>query len=185
MAVYNGLEFIDNNNIWIPTYVDIPTNLPGAELFRFHIFDTNLNLKGVKEYGGDKHYCLFNTLVTSDGGCLLTGMVPDYEGSWNHDAYVIKVMPEDVLTFAEETPFDFDRDVIVFPNPFLTEINIQTVRKNLTFNMFDIIGNLILSKEIDHIPNYTLSTGNINSGFYFYTIHYRNRTIQSGKLIKE
>ena len=139
---------LNANNIWIPTFVDITTNFPGTEVFRFHIFDSNLNLKGVKEYGGDKRYWFFNMMVTSDGGCLLTGMVPDYDGSWNHDAYVVKVMPDDILTFAEETPFDFDRDVIVFPNPFSTEINIQTVRKNLTFNMFDIMGNQVFSKEM-------------------------------------
>ena len=185
MAEYNGIGFIDTNNIWIPTFVDVTTNFPGTEVFRFHIFDSNLNLKGIKEYGGDKRYWFFNMMVTSDGGCLLTGMVPDYDGSWNHDAYVIKVMPEDILTFAEETTFDFDRDAIVFPNPFSTEINIQTMRKNVLFNLYDVMGNLILSKEIYQIPNFTLSTGNINSGFYFYTIQYNSRIIQNGKLIKK
>jgi len=185
MASYNGIGFIATNTISIPTFVDITTNYPGTQFFSVHIFDSNLNLKGVKEYGGNTRYWFFDMLVTSDGGCLLTGMVPDYEGSWNHDAYVIKVMPEDIFTFAEETPFDFDRDVLVFPNPFSAEINIQTVRKNLTFNIFDVAGKLVFSKEIDQIPNYTLSTGNINPGFYFYTIQYENRIIQSGKLIKE
>ncbi|MBC8488848.1 MAG: T9SS type A sorting domain-containing protein [Bacteroidetes bacterium] len=180
-----GLGFIDENTIWIATFEAAFLFLPGTEVFNFHIFDSNLNLKGVKQYGGDKRYWFFDLTVTNDGGCLLTGMVPDYEGSYNHDAYIIKVMPEDIFTFAEETPFDFDRDVLVFPNPFSTEINIQTVRKNLTFNIFDVAGKLVLSKEIDQIPNYNLSTGKINPGFYFYTIQYKSRTIQSGKLIKE
>ena len=185
LPVNKGLGYIDPNTIWIARFDGTLTNVTGTEVFRFYIFDSNLNLKGVKEYGGTTRYWFYDLLVTSDGGCLLTGMVPDYEGSWNHDAYVIKVMPEDILTFAEETPFDFDRDVLVFPNPFSTEINVQTVRENLTFNIFDVAGKLVLSKKIDQIPNYTLSTGNINPGFYFYTVSDNGRVIQTGKLIKQ
>ena len=181
----NGLGFIDPNNIWVPTFEDNSTSFMGTEVFRFHLFDSELNLKAMKEYGGDTRYWFFNMLVTSDGGCLLTGVIPDYEGSWNHDAYVIKVMPEDIITFAEETPFENDKDVMVFPNPFSTEIKIQTARKNLVFNLTDIAGTKILSKEIDNIPGQTLITETLSSGSYFYTIQYESRTIQSGKLLKQ
>jgi len=181
----NGLGFIGPNNIWVATFEDWTTNFMGTEVFRFHLFDSELNLKAMKEYGGDRRYWFFNMLVTSDGGCLLTGVIPDYEGSWNNDAYVIKVMPEDIITFAEETPFTNDKDVMVFPNPFSTEIKVQTARKNLVFNLTDIAGTKILSKEIDNIPDQTLITDMLSRGAYFYTIQYENRIIQSGKLIKE
>ena len=185
MPEHTGLGFIDPDNIWVPTFEDNATNFMGTEVFRFHIFDSELHLKAVKEYGGDKRYWFFNMLVTSDGGCLLTGMVPDYEGSWNHDAYIIKVMPEDIITFAEETTFTNDKDVMVFPNPFSTDIKLQTVREGLIFSLTDITGNNILSVNIDDIPGKTISTDMLGPGSYLYSIHYENRIIQKGKLIKK
>ena len=94
-------------------------------------------------------------------------------------------MPDDIITQAEETPFAFDKDVFVFPNPFSTEINIQTVRKGLSFNLYNVSGHCILSSEIIYNNNNTLSTGNLNPGSYFYNIQYENHIIQSGKIIKE
>ncbi|NOX45491.1 MAG: T9SS type A sorting domain-containing protein [Chlorobi bacterium] len=181
----NGLGFIDPENIWIPTFEDNTTNFMGTEVFRFHLFDSNLHLKAMKEYGGDTRYWFYNMLVTSDGGCLLTGVVPDYEGSLSTNGYLIKVMHGDILTHAEETPFENDKDVMVFPNPFSTEIRVQTTRKGLVFNLADIAGRKILSREIDNIPDQTLTTDILGRGTYFYSIQYENRIIQSGKLIKK
>jgi len=185
LPVNKGLGFIDENNIWIATFQGSPTFLLGTAVFNIHVFDSNLNLKGVKEFGGDTRYWFYDLTVTSDGGCLLTGIIPDYEGSFNSDAYVIKVMPDDIITHAEETPFDFDTGVFVFPNPFSTEINIQTEQKGLTFNLYDATGRCYLNSGILSNSNNILSSGNIKPGFYFYTIQYQNRIIQSGKLIKE
>lgn len=185
IPVNKGLDFDDENLIWVATFEAEYLFLPGTEVFNFHIFDSNLNLKGVKQYGGDRRYWFYALMVTSDGGCLLTGMVPDNDGSYNLDAYIIKVMPEDILTLSEETLYAFDKDVLVFPNPFSTEINCQTVRKDLTFNLFDMAGKFILSEEIDPIPNFSTPTGFINAGFYFYIIENDGRIIQSGKLLKK
>ena len=185
LATNKGLGFIDPDYIWITTFEGNFTYFMGTEVFRFLIFDSELNLIGMKEYGGDKRYWFFNMLVTPDGGCLLTGMVPDYEGSLNHDAYVIKVMPDDIITHAEETSYEFDRDVFVFPNPFSSQINVQTIRKGLSFNLYDVSGKCFINSEIIPNTNNKLLTGNLKPGFYFYTIQYQNRIIQSGKLIKE
>lgn len=185
IPVNKGLGFNDENMIWIATFEAAFLFFPGTEVFNFHIFDSNLNLKGIKQYGGDKRYWFYDLKITSDGGCMLTGKVPDYEGSYNNDGYIIKVMPEDILTFAEETPYAFDKDVMVFPNPFRAMINIQTLRKGLTFNLYNINGALLISVKIDQIPYFSVSTDFIDSGFYSYTISYKNRIVQSGKLIKK
>ncbi|MCD4695873.1 MAG: T9SS type A sorting domain-containing protein [Bacteroidales bacterium] len=185
LAVNKGLGFTDPDNIWVTTFEGIPPGITGTEVFRFHIFDSELNLKGMKEYGGDTRYWFFDMIVTSDGGCLLTGAVSDNDGSYNANGYIIKVMPDDIITHAEETPFAFDKDVFVFPNPFSTEINIQTVRKGLSFNLYNVSGHCILSSEIIYNNNNTLSTGNLKPGSYFYNIQYENHIIQSGKIIKE
>lgn len=185
LPTYNGLGFIDPDKIWVATFEGIPTIFPGSEIFRLHIFDSNLNLLGSKEFGGSIRYWFFNLLMCSDGGCLLTGVVPDYNGSMYTNGYIIKVMPEDIITNAEDTPFTHDMDVIVFPNPFKNEIQIHTSRKGLTFILYDLTGNCILSDKICDIPHKSLLTGNLESGFYFYNIKYEDRLIQCGKLRKQ
>lgn len=182
---YNGLDFNNQNQIWVATFEPQFNYFTGTEIFIFHIFDSNLNLVGLKEYGGDQRYTFFNLKVTSDGGCLLTGTIPDYDGSFNDNGYIIKVMPQDIITNAEETPISIDRDVMIYPNPFKNEIRFQTVRKNLTFNLYDLTGNIILTGDIVDNTEFKISTGHLNQGIYFYTIRDDWRIIQSGKLIKD
>ncbi|MEZ5195772.1 MAG: T9SS type A sorting domain-containing protein [Bacteroidales bacterium] len=182
---YEGMGFIDPDQIWIATFEPAFNSSPGTEIFRFHIFDSNLNLTGMKVYGGDHRYWFNNLIITSDGGCLMTGIVPDYNGSYNDNGYIIKVMPEDIITNAEETPISIDRDVMVYPNPFGNEILFQTVRKNLTFDLYDLTGNIILTGDIVAHTESKISTNALNHGIYFYTIRDDWRIIQRGKLIKE
>jgi len=185
LPVYQGMDFVDQNQVWVSTFQPEFNSVSGNEIFRFHIFDSNLNLEGMKVYGGDRRYTFFNMMVTSDGGCLMTGTVPDYNGSYNDNCYIIKVMPWDIITHAEDTPITNDRDVMVYPNPFSNKIRFQTVRKNLTFNFYDLTGNIILTGDIVDHTEFKISTGGLNHGIYFYTIRDDWRIIQSGKLIKE
>ncbi|MCF8369573.1 MAG: T9SS type A sorting domain-containing protein [Bacteroidales bacterium] len=185
MPSYEGMGFIDPDQIWIATFQPAFNSSPGTEIFRFHIFDSNLNLTGMKVYGGDRRYWFNNLMVTSDGGCLMTGSIPDYNGSYNDNGYIIKVMPEDIITHAEETAFEFDRDVMVYPNPFGNEIRFQTVRKNLTFDLYDLTGKKILSGDIKDHTESRISTGNVSAGIYFYTIQDDSNIIQNGKMIKK
>jgi hypothetical protein len=182
---YEGMGFIDPDQIWISTFEPAFNSTPGTEIFRFHIFDSNLNLTGMKVYGGDHRYWFNNLFVASDGGCLLTGTIPDYNGSFNDNGYIIKVMPNDIITNAEETLISSDRDVMVYPNPFSNEIRFQMVRKNLTFDLYDLTGKKVLSNGIDDNTKSKILTGHLNHGIYFYTIHDYSQIIQSGKLIKK
>lgn len=181
---HRGMGFIDENNIWVATYENSPPFFTGTEVFRFFIFDSNLKLKGVKIYGGNTRYWFFDLLATSDGGCLLTGVVPEYEGSPSEDCYLIKVMPSDILTHAEETPFENDMDVFVYPNPFSDKLKTETMRLGLTLNLFDSHGNLVLDELISDLPYETFKTDRLSPGFYYYQITDNFRIIQNGKLVK-
>jgi hypothetical protein len=185
IPVYEGMGFIDPNQIWVSTFQPEFNSSLGTEIFRFNIFDSNLNLTGMKVYGGDRRYTFFNMLVTSDGGCLMTGTVPDYNGSPNDNCYIIKVMPEDIITNAEDTPMSNDKDVSVNPNPFDSEIRLQSVRENLTFELYDLTGKKILSGDINDHTESKISTETLSQGIFLYTIHDDAGIIQSGKLIKE
>ena len=182
---YRGMGFIDESNIWVATYEMIPPNFMGTDVFRLFIFDVNLHLKGMKVYGGDTRYWFFDLLATTDGGCLLTGIVPEYEGSASYNGYLIKVMPSDIITNAEETPYENDMDVYVYPNPFSIELKTETMRTGLTLTLFDSMGRLTLKKQIGNIPYSILNTRDLLPGLYFYQISNKSVIIQSGKLLKE
>jgi hypothetical protein len=182
---HRGMGFIDENIIWVATYEMIPPNFMGTDVFRFFIFDANLNLKGMKVYGGDTRYWFFDLLATSDEGCLLTGIVPEYEGSDSFDSYMIKVMPTDIITHAEETPYENDMDVFVYPNPFGNELKTETMRTGLTLTLFDSMGRLVLKNQIGDVPYTVVSTGKLLPGLYYYQVSDKSVIIQSGKLLKE
>lgn len=183
--VMSGLDFTDENNIWVGSFVGIPPSFSGSEVFRILIFDSEANLKGMKAYGGEMRYWFFNLFATSDGGCILTGVTPDYEGADNSNGYIIKVMPGDILTDAEETPFEFDMDVAVFPNPFSGSLHFESARKNLWVSLVDNTGKEVLNGELSGLSRTGLATNHLPPGFYYYNITDNGRTIQSGKLIKQ
>jgi hypothetical protein len=185
LPVNNGLDFIDENNIWIATFEGVPPNFPGSEVFRIHIFDSDLNLKGLKVFGGAMRYWFYDLKATSDGGCLMTGVRPDYNGSYNQDGYIIKVMPQDIITNAEETPFEFDSDVAVYPNPFTDYIKLETVREGLRFSLFSSDGKMVMSEKLLSTPYFALSTSGLRTGLYYYNVHDNSYIIQRGKLIKQ
>jgi hypothetical protein len=182
---HRGMGFIDENNIWVVGFEPSFLFLPGTTIFYFFLFDSNLHLKGMKQYGGDTRYWFIDLLPTSDGGCLVTGIVPEYEGSHNNDNSIIKVMPDDVLTHAEETLALNDRDVLVYPNPFGSELKMETMRNGLTFKLFDSMGRLVHSVNMNDLPRTIIKTEHLLPGFYSYQITDKNRTIQSGKLMKQ
>jgi hypothetical protein len=185
IAVNNGIDYTDENNIWLGTFYGVPPGFSGTEVFRIHIFDSNGQLKGMKVYGGDQRYWFTNLIATSDGGCIMTGAIPDYDGAENNDAYFIKVMPDDILTHSEDTPLKFDRDVAVFPNPFTDFLYFKTLRKNLRVTILDNTGKEVLCKKLSRLSKEGLVTNNLQPGFYYYTITDNGRIIQSGKLMKK
>lgn len=180
-----GMGFVEENNIWVATYGMASIWLPGFSDFRFFIFDSELRLLGMKVYGGTTRYWFFDLLATSDGGCLLTGVIPKHETANKMNSYLIKVMPEDIITSAEETPFRHDQDVYIYPNPFKDAIHLNTIRKKLTFNLFDAMGQLLISETLTENQDNGLTANHLLSGMYFYQIlNNKNEVIQNGKLIK-
>ncbi|MDI1257594.1 MAG: ice-binding family protein [Flavobacterium sp.] len=76
--------------------------------------------------------------------------------------------------------------VTLYPNPFNSSLNIavneNTLANDAMFQLYDVTGReVIATKIIGQLV--TVSTGNLQSGMYFYKIVSGNRIIQSGKLI--
>lgn len=185
--VYDGMDFVYEDLIWTCTFnEDIPF-FPGTEIFKVYLFDSNMDLKGMKTYGGDSRWWFYHLYATSDGGCIITGTKREPEGTTlsDVDIYILKVLPEDIITSAEETTFKKDFDIDIYPNPFNQYITVESAHDNLQISIYDLMGKNVLSKMTGSLNKIRILTGNLQTGFYTYKITNNNRIIQNGKLIKK
>lgn len=185
--VYKGVDFVYEDLIWTCTFDQDFPFVSGNETFKVYLFDSEMNIKGMKVFGGDSRWWFMHLCATTDGGCIITGMKREPGGTTMNDLdlCVIRIMPEDILTIAEQTACKNDMDVSIFPNPFTNQLNIETVRKHLTIILYDFSGKMVLSEKIVNIPKTRISTELLQTGFYFYTISDNDHVIQSGKLINQ
>jgi hypothetical protein len=145
-----------------------------------------MNLKGTKTFGGDKRYWFYDLTATSDGGCLIVGMVPDFVGAVQKDAYVVKIMPEDVITDIETLAICTETEISVFPNPFKDILHLKSSENKTQFSLFTKFGQQILKTDIPTKVNTTLQAKDLKPGVYFYTLRNENNgTFKTGKLIKQ
>ncbi len=185
-ADFSSLDYVDPDNIWVVSHVrGWKTSNDEFENARVYIVDSDMNLKGAKYFAGDLDVYLYSTKALEDGGCIITGTTPK-EGKLNEsNAYIRKLMPDDVLTGAEETVAEDDSDVLLYPIPFNNCLHIETYRKNLSISLFNENGICLIDQQALHIPYTEVDTYNFKGGVYLYSIFYKGKVIETGKIIKK
>jgi hypothetical protein len=151
-------------------------------------YDSLLNCRWTRFYGSDTACYTMSTLeATSDGGCIMGGMVYTPTRPENLlDAVIIKVDSLGLFTKLPETSKVQVHEAIVFPNPGFDVVNIQSGPQiaGAEFNMYDIIGNQVLKtslvstieqKDVTHLA----------SGTYLWQIEFKGKIVDQGKWIKE
>jgi hypothetical protein len=108
------------------------------------------------------------------------------EGTVNgdYDLCILKFMPEDIITSAQETPIENDMDVSLYPIPFDQYLTIKSAFRNLDITLYDLSGNPLIHESTGDINHYRINTNCLSKGFYFYKIEMNNAVIQNGKLLK-
>jgi len=182
---FNSVDYSDAENIWITSYNDNPWWLSGTNFYHVFIFDSLLNLKGVKYFGGDMNYFMLDMIATSDGGCLISGIVADGVGNTSSDIIIRKLMPDDILTSVEQTYNQSDKEVEVYPTIFRDKIIVETTKKDLYFKLISILGEGILTSEKVNSTITYINVDFLKPGFYIYSISNNNQIIKTGKLIKQ
>jgi hypothetical protein len=185
-AWWKAIDYNDKNNIYVFGQIEhLPSDPFYADAFLF-LLDSTLEIKGAKYFNGDTTYSAFLTLATPDGGCVLGGVLSDWQSStpYDYDIWIKKVFPNDIITNAEDTPDPNDRDVLVYPNPFTDNVFINTIRKGLNFTLFTVNGTKVLETVITNDLNCVINTSNLEKGTYIYKITFKNKVIQTDKLIK-
>lgn len=184
----HNLDFIDSNNIYYggtcnQAIADFSSN---KSYYMLGNFDSSLNLKWQKYYGGDMYYTLWGLIATSDGGCLLLGSSYDHlTQDMERDIYIIKVDSNGVITSTDETRQVAIHDAIVYPNPGKDYLMIESGPQvtGATMVITDIYGKQVLSETLNG-SRININTHSLHAGTYLWQIILRNKVIETGKWIK-
>jgi len=185
IADHRGIGFTDENSIWVVTYEMAPLWLPGNNVFRIYIFDSQLNVKGMKVLGGKSRYWFFDLLATSDGGCFLTGALRGDSSVYTEDIILTKLMPDDIITSIENHEPTLSNFMEIHPNPFHETLYLRPKKSDVTFRLFDSSGRRIHEVPCSGTQDIHLKTELLKPGFYYYhALNYYQHIVQTGKLIK-
>lgn len=183
-ATLKGMDYTDPNQIWVLLHNDNTTQT-GTEYYEILLLDSQLNITESKVFGGDSDYSFTYLLATSDGGCLVTGSIRQEYGTDLTDIFILKVMPEDIITELPDISLINQKVVEVYPNPFRENIFTKTDTEGMVFSLFDLKGEVVLQYPIPAHQQGMLNTVCVEHGVFVYCIaDEEGRTIQSGKLIK-
>lgn len=183
---YKGMDFIYEDLIWTCTFEDDILNWQSNHTFKVYLFDSELNVLGEKTFGGDSHWWFMHLRATTDGGCIITGMIREKEGTnpTECNIYILKVMPEDLIT-STKNHIDDNAKFKVFPNPVKDKLIIKGANSDMQLTISSIDGRSLITKELSSSIENIINTSSLNSGIYFYELIDNNQTVKSGKLIKQ
>jgi hypothetical protein len=146
--------------------------------------DMELNVINTHFYGGDAYYNPYDIIPTSDGGAFITGLRYNYtvpEHKW--DAFALKVNEDGMVTDVPENASWKVKEALLYPNPGINTLYIQTTLKNATLEMYDANGRLVIQQNINETT--TINTSALNAGMYFYRIMQKGEVKDSGKWVKQ
>jgi hypothetical protein len=178
-----GMGFIDEVFIWVASFEDIPTGFTGEENIRFFVFDNDINLTGSMTYEGDTRYWLVDLLATSDTGCLVSGVVAEYEGTNLTDNYIKKVRLQDVLTGIQEQERKIGRTVEFWPVPAGETLHVKSSQDS-DLLIFNTAGEQVLEHFIKEGYN-IITVKVLPPGMYLIAIRQNGIIIESHKIIKQ
>jgi hypothetical protein len=77
-------------------------------------------------------------------------------------------------------------DIIIYPNPTSENITIESTGSNFdVIEVYDVLGQKILSSEIKNLNRTAINLNSLNSGIYFLKVYSRTKLIKVEKIIKE
>ncbi|HNX90064.1 MAG TPA: T9SS type A sorting domain-containing protein [Paludibacteraceae bacterium] len=149
-------------------------------------YDSALNMRWARFYGGNACYLSSIVQATTDGGCIIGGMYYDPSNPDNlQDALIIKVDSLGLVTDVPGTATISSHDVILYPNPFHDYFVIQSGPQiaGAWFRMYDVTGCLIIERKINDTYLQQDMTGS-PSGIYIWQVIKDGKLIENGNLIK-
>lgn len=150
-------------------------------------YDSLLNCRWTRFYGSDTACFTMSTLeATSDGGCIMGGMIYTPSRPENLlDAVIIKVDSTGLFTGIKENEIVNIRDVNIFPNPGNQHIIIQSGPQisGAMFYLFDANG-MMVKEQILNSTQTQINTYSLLPTTYIWKIVYKGKIFDTGKWIK-
>lgn len=183
-ATNNGLDFNNKDSIFAGGTV----NIFGSNAYFFLTqYDSMLNLRWERFYGGDGQYRLSKIVATNDGGCIMAGTRIDVSYPYEkHDPIIIKVNNEGFMVNIHESPAPQAKEAIIYPNPGSAWLNVRLARQHAegSLILYTITGQQVLSMHLNDIVT-KINTQFLPSGTYIYKIINNEGLNESGIWIKE
>ncbi len=155
--------------------------------FMLSNYDSLLNCRWTYFYGCDTACLTLSTMeATSDGGCIMAGMLYDPDNPENMlDIIVIKVDSIGLITGLPDNTTITTHQAIVYPNPGQDYIVIQSGPQiaGSEFRLYSISGELIMRTTLN-TPHEQSDVSSLPPGVYPWQITHQGKTIEQGKWIK-
>jgi len=183
------MSFTNHNNIFTGGTEDAfgPLRCEFQRTLMLSNYDSLLNCRWTRFYGGDECYT-FNTLdATSDGGCIIAGMYYDVANPENLlDLFVVKVDSSGLFTGISDKPQMASAQAIVYPNPGQDYLVVQSGPQisGSVFMLFDANGCCVLETTLQSTTEQRDMTS-LPSGVYIWRIANKGESIEDGKWIKK
>jgi hypothetical protein len=169
------------NQFWVTT----PTK------YFLYLLDKNMNLLGLKFFGGDIHYQTHGVYATPDDGCIIYGSTyTNPYGIGEEDIYIRKVLREEIeiITRIEKVEHP-GLPARVWPNPATDELYVSLDGihwgNETRFQIFTITGYKVFDSRLSETGNLLrVSLSTLDAGVYAYRIVQDNGEVLSGKFMK-
>lgn len=186
-----SMDFLDPNKIFVgaTSNIDLVGGHYGQQnsWYALSNFDSALNLRWTRYFGGDAYYFLQSVVATQDGGAILVGTKYDYPTqSYQCDIYLVKVNENGVLTNDGHNQPQPVHDAIIFPNPGSDYMIIESGSQIsfAEFQMINIEGKQVIKKTLSE-RKMTFDTQFLSTGSYVWQILFHDRIVETGKWIKK
>ncbi|MDP2722757.1 MAG: T9SS type A sorting domain-containing protein [Bacteroidales bacterium] len=190
-AHYNSMATVNDTTIYIGGYVSYLSFFPEQpSVIELNLIDTDLNLLGYQQFGGDAMYRLNGVIPSFDGGCLMYATRYDYQvNSYERDVHIIKMQREDMELITKVSNYEgVSVTGNAFPNPAWNLINILIygkLQQPTRIVLFAVDGRKVLDKQIEESGNLiTINICSLPEGLYIYSVRHNDQVTQTGMFLK-
>jgi hypothetical protein len=183
-----NFDFIDTNNIYSCHYREYPSAVyPGTHnYFVISKFNSNLDTKWQYYFGYDAFYAPTRIIATNDGGCFVSGNRYDSQTQYQEfDVFYLKLDSTGIFVSTNDPKIAVN-SAILFPNPGIDKITLESGPQVIgaTFMLFTMQGMKVMEQRINS-SRQTMDIFNHQSGTYIWEIVKNEKTVDSGKWIKQ
>lgn len=186
VAEYKSMAYVDPNRIYVSTFwirgsfIDTYPNS-----MTIYLINDNLDVLGRKTVSFDHYFYVLHIHSTSDGACILQGVLFDDE---QKRSIIYKFKGEDFEIVTDIVDYNDDYEINCFPNPVSSSLNIDVSKitnSKAEIRIFDVMGRRYLDKDIMLDGNVlTLDVTPLPKGTYFYEIVIDNNNVIKEKFVK-